>query len=310
MKAFVTACALFFSAAVSTAAPLNNIVVFGDSLSDNGNLYEYMEHSIPVSPPYYEGRFTNGPVWVERLASSYFAEDASKHLLDYAFGGAGISENRLDDVLFTLEREIDSYLLVHDAESVKQSLFIVWIGANNYLGIPTDAENNLQMVNKGIRHGLVRLVKAGAQHILVLNLPDLGKTPGAIDLAMEKELSYFSDRHNTLLAATLDNLQQKYPAVQWLSYDVNNLVNVILDNPAQYGFTNTKETCYKVTFEPQRSHQGILKMAARKVADEVSSCEGYLFFDAVHPTEAAHEMMAQAAKALLDANGIEFNSDK
>jgi len=307
MKVLMTACALFFSAVVS-AAPLNNIVVFGDSLSDNGNLYEYMGHSVPVSPPYYEGRFTNGPVWVERLAATYFGEKAKAHLLDFAFGGAGISENSEDDVLFTLEREIDSYLLAHGADSAQQSLFIVWIGANNYLGIPDDPENNVKMVNEGIRHGLERLVKAGAKHILVLNLPDLGKTPGARDMAMEQELSEYSNSHNQLLASTVANLQKEYPEVQWLSYDVNNMVNLILDNPAKFGFNNTNETCYKVSFKPQRSRQSVLKMAAIVPSEAVSDCEGYLFFDPVHPTTAAHQMMSDAAKMLLDANGIEFTS--
>lgn len=307
MKVLISACALFFSAVVS-AAPLNNIVVFGDSLSDNGNLYEYTRHSVPVSPPYYEGRFTNGPVWVERLASTYFGENASSHLLDFAFGGAGISADQQDDVLFTLEREIDSYLLVHNTESVGKSLFIVWIGANNYLGVPDDPEGNVQMVNAGIKHGLERLVKAGAKHVLVLNLPDLGKTPGAIDMAMEKELSDYTSSHNLALASTIANLQKSYPDVQWLSYDVNNMVNTILDNPAQYGFTNTTETCYKVSFKTHRSRQAIVKMAARMPSEAVSDCEGYLFFDPVHPTAQAHQLMAEAAKALLDANDIEFTS--
>ncbi|HDV5785644.1 TPA: hypothetical protein RJD83_002616 [Legionella pneumophila] len=44
---------------------MKNIVVFGDGLSDNGNLYAYTNHRRPASPAYYNGRFSNGPVWVE-----------------------------------------------------------------------------------------------------------------------------------------------------------------------------------------------------------------------------------------------------
>ena len=94
---------LYLLSSIVFANPLKNIVIFGDSLSDNGNLYAYMKHQLPVSPPYYNGRFTNGPVWVERLASSYFSGDQS-HLLDYAYGGAGVSNDPEDDeVLFTLK---------------------------------------------------------------------------------------------------------------------------------------------------------------------------------------------------------------
>ena len=91
MKIILTGLMLFFST-WATATPLNKIVVFGDSLSDNGNLYEYMKHKLPISPPYFEGRFTNGPVWIENIATFYYPDDAEAHLLDYAFGGSGVSE--------------------------------------------------------------------------------------------------------------------------------------------------------------------------------------------------------------------------
>src|SRR6188472_2981783 len=99
MKLLATLGALLFSGFV-TATPLHNMVVFGDSLSDNGNLYEFMKHQLPQDPPYFAGRFSNGPVWVEHLVASYFPNDPSSHLFDYAFGGAGVSEEDGDDVLF------------------------------------------------------------------------------------------------------------------------------------------------------------------------------------------------------------------
>ena len=36
--------------AASVWQPLKNIVILGDSLSDTGNLYDYMHHEIPKSP--------------------------------------------------------------------------------------------------------------------------------------------------------------------------------------------------------------------------------------------------------------------
>ena len=91
MKIIFTAVILFFSM-MASATPLNKIVVFGDSLSDNGNLYEYLKHQLPLSPPYFEGRFTNGPVWIEDLIESYYPTNSNDHLLDYAYGGAGVLE--------------------------------------------------------------------------------------------------------------------------------------------------------------------------------------------------------------------------
>src|SRR5690242_14483604 len=68
------------------AASIDELVFFGDSLSDNGNLYNILK-VIPRSPPYYNGRFTNGFTWAERLGKHY--QEASKLAYSiYAYGGA------------------------------------------------------------------------------------------------------------------------------------------------------------------------------------------------------------------------------
>ncbi|KTD66098.1 GDSL family lysophospholipase PlaA [Legionella spiritensis] len=308
MKVITTLLALFFASLVS-ATPLKNIVIFGDSLSDNGNLYEYMQHEIPQSPPYYEGRFTNGPVWVERLVDSYYPNQGAAHLLDYAFGGAGVAdESDNDDILFTLKREVDSYLLAHQDKADESSLFIVWIGANNYLSIPDNADQRIAAVNAGIANNLARLARAGAKHVLVLNLPDLGQTPMARLFEEEERLSYFSSQHNEALASTLAGLRQRYPDVQWLEYDVNHLLNNILADPERYGFSNTVDTCFDAIVD-KPSQQSILKMVRhiRPNNKDEELCAAYLFFDPVHPAAPAHQLMANDARLLLDRAGIKFH---
>ncbi|NEO94978.1 MAG: phospholipase, partial [Moorea sp. SIO3G5] len=56
-----------------------NLYVFGDSLSDSGNLFNISKASnqlnptipiIPQSPPYFQGSFSNGPIWVDYLADA------------------------------------------------------------------------------------------------------------------------------------------------------------------------------------------------------------------------------------------------
>lgn len=309
MNIVLTLIALFFSGLVA-ATPLKNIVIFGDSLSDNGNLYEYMQHKLPQSPPYYEGRFTNGPVWVERLAEAYFPGDIKNHLLDYAFGGAGISDDADEQVLFTLKREIDSYLVAHEDKAAADSLFIVWIGANNYLGVPDNVEQTLRDVNAGITHSLARLADAGAKHILVLNLPDLGKTPVARLFDAQETLSYYSVQHNLALAASVSELQETYKDVQWLQYDVNHLLNGIFEHPERYGFNNIVDTCYDVIID-KPSQQSVLKIASHMpLKSKGDVCSAYLFFDPVHPSALAHQLMADNAKQLLDAAGLEFGDEQ
>ena len=75
--------------ASSRADPITQIVSFGDSLSDVGNTYS--QYGYPASPPYAAGRYSNGPIWLDHLASKLgvAAPKASVNGgFDYAWGGA------------------------------------------------------------------------------------------------------------------------------------------------------------------------------------------------------------------------------
>lgn len=305
MKLLVTLGAFLFSGLIN-AAPLHNIVVFGDSLSDNGNLYELMKHQLPQSPPYYDGRFSNGPVWVEHVIASYFPASPTTHLLDYAVGGSGVSEDDEDDVLFTLKKQVNTYLLSHQDKASADDLYVVWIGANNYLGLPSDVAQTLQDVNNGIVHSIEVLIDKGAKHILLINIPDLGKTPAATEFDAGDIMGIFSAQHNDMLRHSFNRLKQKHPQVDWLYFDLGSLFDDAIEHPASYGFTNVTETCSNSIVD-EFTKKSLLKMVASVTPKEhFDACEGYLFFDLVHPTAYAHRLIAQKVRELFDASGIEF----
>ncbi|KAJ3323629.1 hypothetical protein HDU76_013602 [Blyttiomyces sp. JEL0837] len=78
-------------AAIDAKATFTNVVSFGDSFSDNGNVFKITG---APSAPYYQGRFSNGPVFCEQLATMLGAT-----LTDYAYGGAVSSLNDVPSVL-------------------------------------------------------------------------------------------------------------------------------------------------------------------------------------------------------------------
>ncbi len=292
MKPFVFIILLFCSMFAS-ASSINKIVVFGDSLSDNGNLYEYMKQQLPLSPPYYQGRFTNGPVWVELLTKMCFPNDViSDHLLDYAFGGAGVSEEADDDEneMFSLKREVDGYLMAHQDKADSNSLFVVWIGANNYLALPDDEDAAVSNVIKGIEHGLKHLAAQGAQHILVVNLPDLGRIPTAQDFDMTEVLTRLSDAHNQKLMDLVQEMKNVYPNVDWIFFDVRHTMSQIYETPEQFGFRDVSGTCYEAMMDAPSS----------------DACQGFLFFDPVHPASHLHEIMASQVKTLFSSLDFTF----
>ena len=56
----------------SLLEPASNLVIFGDSLSDMGNgNSEPLVSVVFSSPPYWQGRFSNGPVWIEHVSDGY-----------------------------------------------------------------------------------------------------------------------------------------------------------------------------------------------------------------------------------------------
>lgn len=308
---YILSSLLLLISTLGQATTLSKMVVFGDSLSDNGNLYEYMKHQLPTSPPYFDGRFTNGPVWIEKFAEYYYPENTSEHLLDYAFGGSGVSEDDDEDdfeagALFNLTREVDSYLLSHHDMANDQSLYIFWMGSNNYIALPDDANKTVLAVNDGIQKEIERLISKGAKYFMIMTVPDLGRTPGAVDFDAVNFLTDITNQHNSLLNQRVNQLQAKYPQTQFIFFDVNRTFLEALDEPEIYGFTNITGTCYEAAMV-QPSSKTILKMAASIRSTSNHACDGYLFFDIIHPTAAAHAYIADKAQELVRQSQIEFN---
>lgn len=75
------------------------IIVFGDSLSDNGNgTFKLTNRTWPADPAYYNGRFANGPTWVEYVARAvlpFKKRVLDAGLYDEAYGGATLDNVRV-----------------------------------------------------------------------------------------------------------------------------------------------------------------------------------------------------------------------
>lgn len=274
MKRICAGLALLWVAVVVWAQPISKFVIFGDSLSDNGNSYQYSHHQKPPKPMYYEGRYSNGPIWIDYVHNMLLRNKKSPTLLNYAFGGAGVLQSQAQ--AFTLSQEVDSYLLAHRKPPEAHSWFVIWIGANDYLLHPDVAPDAANKVVAEIERNVVRLAQHGARHVSILALPDLGLSPFAQDLELQIPLSAISQKHNLLLKACVARLQARFPKIDWQYVDVNQIWAQLVSHPKQYGFTHTTERCTEPGTNPHRSH-----------------CEKYIFFDQFHPTTQVHKIFAQ-----------------
>lgn len=265
----------------ATAASFSQIYVFGDSLSDTGNSFNAT--GIPPSPPYFQGRFSNGPVW-----SEYLADDLGltpQQQTNYAFGGANSgSDNTLVPGLQGLpglQQQIDSYKATNTSAD-PNALYVVWAGANDYLSSST---TNPAVPVNNLSTAINSLADYGAKNVMVVNLPDLGKLPGTSgNTQVSTGLSALSQAHNSGLAANLNLLSQQSD-VNIIPVDVNSLFNQAIASPAQFNFTNVTESCLTQT-------------------SVCSNPNEYLFWDDIHPTTAAHEFVGDLAFSSLESKAV------
>lgn len=337
---------LGFSALASQAMPINqfdSLVMFGDSLTDNGNLYAYMWGYLPISPPYYEGHFSNGPIWAEYLYHDWYGEQNVGGFQDYAVGGAGAVISRKGNLPFSLAIEVNDYFYWHTYDKPTTSLFTIWIGANNYLNGPTNVASITTGVVDAIGTAVENLARSGGNKFLIANLPDMSTSPYAQkygDTALLKELT---DVHNQKLADKLDELRGKFPDIKLIFFDVHALFDKAMVDPAHFRLTNTTDPCYLGTYSgwynavqtdkdliysdlKKRSPKfdnsrwdmikdnPVLMTAAQfgqvynqrplKALEEPSTCYGYLFWDHIHPTTEVHRAIADEVKRLIKEAGL------
>src|SRR5215213_5904819 len=90
-------------APVIFAGPFTDLVVFGDSLSDIGNIAQAPFINTP-GPFYWNGRFSNGPVHAETLATGLGLPALNRSTAsggnDFAYGGATTTGTSFADNLF------------------------------------------------------------------------------------------------------------------------------------------------------------------------------------------------------------------
>ncbi len=256
------------------ASSYSGLVVYGDSLSDNGNLYGVAAY--PPSPPYYQGRFSNGPVAAEQLAAMLGVP-----LYDFAFGGAttGIGnyvDNGTQTTLGTfglpgMQGELALSAPILTPPLTTTALFMVWGGANDFLvnGSISTAVANIDSI-------IATLQGDGAKYILVPGMPDLGVTP---DFYGNAAATAYAQQFNLLLQASLP------PGVTYA--DTFNLSRLLSTDPGAYGLTDSTDPCLTTT-------------------SICSNPDQYLFWDGFHPTTAADTILAKdfAAAATPEPSSI------
>jgi phospholipase/lecithinase/hemolysin len=291
---------LSFFAASAGAGPFSNLYVFGDSLSDVGNtnavtpfLFKYPGRY------YYQGRFSNGPVWVESLATSLGLPPITRSTAggnNFAHGGAqtaGYDEPIISAFVDDIDEQVDDFL----PRSIdSDALVVVYAGANDFDNGQTEEE--VPVAN--LRVEIDRLIAAGARQFLIPNLPLLGETPKYRNGALAGAMNGYSEVFNDLLAVELDALQSVNPSLTIHHLDVETLFGRAMSAPSSFGLVNATDPAAP-GLEPGDSSYNTNLI--------VPNPNEYLFWDNLHPTAAVHSILAQQAADLLLYLRGDYNDD-
>ena len=231
------------------AQAYNSVVVFGDSLSDSGNV-------AGILPGVAAGNgFTTNPdpVWAEIVAETFGVPGT--HALaggsNYAIGGTCVDPDAACNFpVPKLGLQIDAHLRQRGSEGVDASaLYGVWAGLNDIdtivnpdAGIAqVDPRTAIPASARALVDQIRRLQHGSARHILVFNLPDRGRTPGVRMVALDSPhlpaaLARATTLYNEHLDAGIHTLDDGIAPV-----NAHALFTEVLDDPARHGFANVHD---------------------------------------------------------------------
>ena len=301
---------LFGFAGSPQAKMFSSVVVFGDSLSDSGNLAQFQ--GLPAGTSF----TTNpDPIWSEIVAQAFGASGTNSLAggLNYAWGGSCVNPDGpcVNQQVPTTEKQIDQYLSGGRADP--DALHMLWGGANDVeavvLAALADPQANPQSGTVAAARAYVgqisRLRDAGARHIVVFNLPDLGVTPyalraTALDPRISATLSALSRVYNE---AVVTGLRSREDGI--IPVNISALLGEVIESPRTYGFTDIRGVACPFGSNPARPGGGAesLVCGPRASGYLVSPAvdENYFFADGVHPSGTGHAVIANMVTSTLSA---------
>jgi 3-phytase len=274
------------AAPVGGPAAVERMIVLGDSLSDTGNVDDLTFGLIPGSP-YWQGRFSDGPVWVERLAGRLDVPVPAPSRLggtNYAHGGARTGPGFSSFIIPNIGPQLNGYV-ADGPPPASGDLLVLFAGGNDFI----DGRLDPAVPVANLTAHLTELAAHGVQRVLVASLPPLGRTPRALGTADEPLLDGLVASFNAQYAEALAALG---PALGLTIHrlDVHDLFERIMAAPESFGLTNVTEPAYD-----------------ESTGSVVPDPQHYLFWDDLHPTSAAHVLLGDRAAARIacpaDADG-------
>lgn len=330
LTSIATAAALAVLSCAALAQPprFDRIVSFGASLTDTGNAFVWLsdpanqqcgtalntppydlldEYRVPDGPYATGGHhFTNGATWLEGMARHFALagnaqpalRSGGKKASGYAVGGARAVANY--PCRYNLPAQVATYMMDFPQTS-PNTLVAIEIGGNDVrdaIVVAATGGNPLPGIEAALTSlagNVQALYGHGARRFLLVNVPDVGKTPAIRQLAGQLPppvgamllgaATQLSAGYNQGLLGLSSLLGSGLPGVDIRILDAYGKLNAIIADPAGYGLANVTDACVTPAVPPFKCKKP----------------DTYLFWDGIHPTRAVHEVLAQEAIAIVSA---------
>lgn len=263
---------------------IHKIYVFGDSLSDTGNLESTTLSFLPSSNNYFMGRFSDGYLWIDDLAENYHTTvQDNQFIKDYAVGGATafpyVNQLSIFHWAYYLVGSLGNQLYDFTKTYKRfkpDDLAIIWIGSNDLLWagdmyfcgkltktcidgqVEKSAQNIIvQKAVSSVKAQVQKMEEEGAQHIILIGLPDFSTIPRyifqqpAMAALKKADVKSYNDRLKTFVK------ENQASGHDILFYDLDNILQELIHNKAEQAqdkITDVVHSCLYRNQEPTQSH--------------------------------------------------------
>jgi phospholipase/lecithinase/hemolysin len=281
---------IFMTPVCAGAVP---IVAFGDSLSDTGNFAIATNGAIPPSSFYFNGRFSNGLIWLDQVGATLggSVEPVLAGGSNFAFGSARVATTPVSP---SLRAQANAFLSASTVSGADPDALYVVFGGSNDVRDAIGSSDPIATVTTAAEQlaGIVGdLAEAGAVDIVVPTVGNIGRLPEArqggdalVGLAGLLSLVF-----NQTLAQELAGIDA-LGDVNLIRPDFFALGESIAASPESFGLTNVTDPCLPGT--------------PFSIPPGATACldpDQFFFWDLQHPTTAGHALLANVALDAINA---------
>jgi phospholipase/lecithinase/hemolysin len=288
-----------FAGSPQSTTRFSSLVAFGDSFTDNGNgSFKLTNGTWPADPAYYKGRFSDGPVWVEDVASNL-----SIPLYDYAYGGATTDNNLVEGytgpdstvLVPGVAQQVSEFLSKNDTRVDIGSTFFIVFGAFN--DIFFNPNLTAVQIAAALSGSVTTLINAGARHLLLLNYYDASEIPydQFTDDTMKNKLTTFSVDFGRQVAKLTEGYRQQLAGED----DDSSVTYVDLMPLFKHFYFYGEPSNYG--YDAFGAYRGCLVGAYEEVPNRTlcSDPDRKAFWDEYHPARTTHCHIADHVLAAL-----------